>query len=51
MTSAIANAVIAKFKDYGDAYVLLGDIAAMKDDGGDAAMWYQQRYDYGSKES
>lgn len=40
--SAIANAVIAKFKDYGDAYVLLGDIAAMKDDGGDAAMWYQQ---------
>ena len=40
--SAIGNMVIAKFKDCGDAYVLLGDIAAMKDDGGDAAMWYQQ---------
>lgn len=40
--SAIGNMVITKFKDFGDAYVLLGDIAAMKDDGGDAAMWYQQ---------
>jgi tetratricopeptide (TPR) repeat protein len=40
--SAIGNMVIAKFKDCGDAYVLLGDVAAMKDDGGDAAMWYQQ---------
>lgn len=40
--NAIGNAVIAKFKNYGDAYVLLGDVAAMKDDGGDAAMWYQQ---------
>jgi hypothetical protein len=29
----------------------LGDVAAMKDDGGDAAMWYQQSNDHGSKES
>ncbi|BCS85703.1 MULTISPECIES: tetratricopeptide repeat protein [Prevotella] len=40
--SAIGNMVIGKFKNCGDAYVLLGDVAAMKDDGGDAAMWYQQ---------
>lgn len=38
----LANTVIAKNKNYGDAYVLLGDIQVMKDDGGDAAMWYQQ---------
>lgn len=38
----IANAVVAKYKDCGDAYILLGDIAAMKDDGGNAAMWYEQ---------
>ena len=40
--SNIGNAVIAKYKDFGDAYILLGDIAAMKDDGGNAAMWYEQ---------
>ena len=38
----IANAVVAKYKDCGDAYILLGDIAAMKDDGGNAAMWIQR---------
>ena len=38
----IANAVISKNKDCGNAYILLGDIAAMKDDGGNAAMWYEQ---------
>ena len=34
----IANNVISKYKDCGNAYILLGDIAAMKDDGGNAAM-------------
>ena len=38
----IANNVISKYKDCGNAYILLGDIAAMKDDGGNAAMWYEQ---------
>ncbi len=38
----IANMAIAKNKNFGDAYILLGDIAASKDDGGNAAMWYQQ---------
>ena len=28
----IANDVLAKNKNYGDAYILLGDVAAMKDD-------------------
>lgn len=39
-----ANQAIARNKNYGNAYVLLGDIEAMKSqgDGGDAAMWYQQ---------
>lgn len=29
-------------RNYGNAYILKGDIGAMKDDGGEAAMWYQQ---------
>lgn len=38
----VANMAIARDKNFGDAYILLGDIEATKDDGGDAAMWYQQ---------
>ncbi len=38
----LANMAIAKNKNDGDAYVLLGNIAALKDDGGNAAMWFQQ---------
>ena len=38
----VADAVIAKFKDYGDAYILKGDIYAMQDNGGEAATWYGQ---------
>ncbi len=34
---AVADAVIAKFKNYGDAYILKGDIYAMQDNGGEAA--------------
>lgn len=39
-----ANQAISRNKNYGNAYVLLGDIEAMKSqgDGGEAAMWYQQ---------
>lgn len=37
-----ANLAIKKNKNFGDAYVLLGDVEALKDDGGEAAMWYQQ---------
>ena len=33
------DAVIAKFKNYGDAYILKGDIYAMQDNGGEAATW------------
>lgn len=36
-----ANMAITRDKHYGDAYCLLGDMAAMADDGGAAAMWYQ----------
>lgn len=39
-----ANLVIKKNKNYGDAYVLLGDIEQLKDqenEGGKAAYWYQ----------
>ena len=39
---AVADAVIAKFKNYGDAYILKGDIYAMQDNGGEAATWYGQ---------
>ena len=38
----MANLAIAKNKNFGDAYILLGDIQVMKDNGGDAASWYQQ---------
>ncbi len=38
----IGNQVIQKFKTYGNAYCLLGDVEAMKDQGGNAAMWYNQ---------
>lgn len=40
--NAVADAVIAKFKNYGDAYILKGDIYAMQDNGGEAATWYAQ---------
>ncbi len=40
--NAVADAVIAKFKNYGDAYILKGDIYAMQDNGGEAATWYGQ---------
>lgn len=39
---AAANMAIAKDKSCGAAYILLGDIKAMQDSGGDAAMWYSQ---------
>lgn len=38
----VADAVIAKYKSYGDAYILKGDIAALQDNGGEAASWYNQ---------
>ncbi len=38
----LANLAIARDKNYGDAYILLGNIKALQDDGGSAAMWYQQ---------
>ena len=40
--NAVADAVIAKYKNYGDAYILKGDIYAMQDNGGEAAGWYNQ---------
>ncbi len=40
--NAVADAVIAKFKNYGDAYILKGDLYAMQDNGGEAAGWYNQ---------
>ena len=40
--NAVADAIIAKFKNCGDAYILKGDIAAMQDNGGEAASWYNQ---------
>ncbi|MCH3994519.1 MAG: tetratricopeptide repeat protein [Prevotella sp.] len=36
-----AHMAISRNKNCGDAYCLLGDLAALKDDGGAAAMWYQ----------
>ncbi len=38
---AVADAVIAKYKTCGDAYILKGDIYAMQDNGGEAASWYK----------
>ncbi len=40
--NAVADAVIAKFKNYGDAYILKGDIYTLQDNGGEAATWYGQ---------
>ena len=37
-----AGMALKKNKNFGDAYVLKGDVEALKDDGGEAAMWYQQ---------
>ena len=37
-----ADMALKKHKNFGDAYVLKGDVEALKDDGGEAAMWYQQ---------
>ena len=37
-----ADLAIKKNKNFGDAYILKGDVEALKDDGGNAAMWYQQ---------
>ena len=37
-----ADLALKKAKNFGDAYILKGDIEALKDDGGQAAMWYQQ---------
>lgn len=39
---ACADLAIKKNKSLGDAYILKGDVEALKDDGGNAAMWYQQ---------
>lgn len=38
----LADMAIKKDKNYGDAYILKGDIGAIQDNGGEAAMWYQQ---------
>ena len=37
-----ADMAIKRNKNFGDAYVLKGDVEALKDDGGQAAAWYQQ---------
>ncbi len=37
-----ANLARAKNKNYGEAYILLGDVAIRNDDGGKAAEWFQQ---------
>lgn len=37
-----ANLALARNKNFAKAYILLGDIAVMQDDGGKAAEWYQQ---------
>lgn len=37
-----ANLALARNKKMAKAYILLGDIAVMQDDGGKAAEWYQQ---------
>lgn len=42
MANHYADLAIAKKKNYGNAYILKGDIQAMQDDGGGAAMWYRQ---------
>ena len=40
--NAIADMALKKNKNFGDAYILKGDAEVLKDDGGNAAMWYQQ---------
>ncbi len=40
--NAMADLALKRDKNYGDAFILKGDIEAMKDEGGDAAMWYNQ---------
>lgn len=37
---AVADAITMKFKNFGDAYILKGDIYALQDNGGDAAASY-----------
>lgn len=37
-----ADLALKKNKNYGDAYILKGDVESLKDDGGQAAGWYQQ---------
>ena len=37
-----ANLAIKANKNYGQGYILLGDIEVLNDDGGAAAAWYQQ---------
>ncbi|MCH4148469.1 MAG: tetratricopeptide repeat protein [Prevotella sp.] len=44
-----ADLALAKNKNFGPAYVLKGDVAAMQDNGGDASMWYQQAMDMDPK--
>ena len=36
-----ADMAVSRNKNYGDAYVLLGDIEVLKDDGGAASSWFQ----------
>ncbi len=38
----LANMALAKDSHFGDAYLLLGDVEAMQDKGGEAASWYKQ---------
>lgn len=42
MALQYADMALARNKNYGDAFILKGDIEAINDDGGEAAMWYQQ---------
>lgn len=37
-----ADMAISRDKNYGDAYVLKGDVAASLDNGGEASMWFEQ---------
>lgn len=46
---ACADMALKKNKDFGDAYILKGDVEALKDDGGAAAMWYQQAMQHDPK--
>ena len=42
LANEYADMALARNKNFGDAYILKGDIEAINDDGGEAAMWYQQ---------